>query len=245
MSWQHWDPPAIIIPALPAEEIRSIIAHEQVSSVSAEQYFRAVYDQPWNSLQPDGRINMGGEQSASVSPYSEHYWSQVEPGIRSLVQAFWDLGYLTVSSCSGHRGTLWEELDTLWYYRTEPYVSIALHYELADAVAEQLKRIVPPHVRVTQQTTMANTRAIAVGGHNGGPPTVRVENSKRPVLAEQEWIALNYMMQRNYPKWSYITVTLNPWRRLNPFHVLRTQREPHLIQWCTNEIQKHLTAYTA
>jgi len=92
---------------------------------------------------------------------------------------------------------------------------------------------------------MANTRAVAAVGHNGGPPTVRVENSKRPVLAEQEWIALNYMMQRNYPRWSYITITINPWRRLNPWHVLRTQREPLLVQWCTNEIQKHLTPYTA
>ena len=245
MSWQHWDPPAIIIPALPAEEIRTIIAHEQVSTVHADRYFREVYDQPWNSVQADGRINMGNETSASVSPYSQHFRSQVEPGIWCLVEALYLKGYLPVSSCSGHRGTLWEELDTLWYYRTEPYVSIAVRADLADRTAHDLRVIVPKQVRVSQQATMANTRASAVGGHNGGPPTVRIRKHNEPALPEQEWTALNYMMQRRYTQWSYITLTVNPWRRLNPLHVLRTQREAEIIEHTAHTISQSLTAYTA
>lgn len=243
MSWQHWDPPAIIIPALPAEEIRSIIAHEQISTVTAEQYFREVYDHPWNSPQPDGRINMGNETSASVSPYSEHFRSQIEDGIWPLVETLYLKGYLPVSSCSGHRGTLWQELDTLWYYRTEPYVSIAVHADLADAIAQQIQSLAPKHVRVTQQHTMANTRASAHTNGADNPPTVRIRKTKT-VLAEQEWFALNYMMQRRYTKWSYITVTVNPWQRLNPFHTLRTQREPAIIAELVHNL-KSLEAYTA
>jgi hypothetical protein len=220
------DPPAIIIPG-PADyaEMRTIIAQQTVSPVHAEEYFRELYDRPWNTEQEDGRINMGNDTSASVSPYSTHFQSQVEAGVWPLVERLYLKGYLPVSSCQGHRGNLWDELDTLFLYRSTPYVSIAIKDSELDYYVDHIRSLTPKWARVTTVLSQANTN-----GSSSDGKSVRLRYSDRPAARESEAFSLNYMMQRNYPLWAYINITINPWRRFNPLHLLRTQRELDLIQ---------------
>jgi len=52
-----------------------------------------------------GRINQTGEYGGSahtVCPYVPHYLDNVEDGIRPVVKALFEKGYLTNSSCEGH-----------------------------------------------------------------------------------------------------------------------------------------------
>lgn len=63
--------------------------------------------QKHNKLMPDGRIFGGYDEdgryyAVTVSPYFSEFESQIEEGIRPLVSAIRDKGYLTCSSCYGH-----------------------------------------------------------------------------------------------------------------------------------------------
>ena len=230
MSWQLWDPPAIIIPAPPSKSVIQALQAQQTqtASVTAEQHYRAVYDRAWNVLQPDGRINMGNDTSASVSPYSEHYASQVEDRIWPLCKTLWDRGYLTVSSCGGHRGTLWQELDVLFVERSTPYVTVAVHSDLLESTLQQFASVLPDWATLAHTHTMSNTKA-AVAQDAQGRLEVVVRNRRHHEDLESEYTALNYMMQRNYNSWSYITIRINSWQRLNLLHWWRTQQEAELI----------------
>ena len=225
MSWQLWDPPAIVIPAPPQAEVQIPQAQAQ-QDITAEQHFRAVYDKPWNTLQPDGRINMGNESSASVSPYSEHFRSQVEDGIWPLVKTLYNKGYLPVSSCAGHRGGWLDELDVLWTYRSEPYVTIVVHRDLETEIRNHLLGRAVPGTRITVRHSQANMTA----------STTRIKHATR-TDTQQEYYALNWMLQRNYEAYSYITVRINAWRRFSPLHYVRTQCEHELIAEQAHRLQ--------
>ena len=217
MSWQIWDPPAIIIPAPPRAEVK--IQAKQPASV--DEHFRKVYDTAWNKLQPDGRINMGNGTAASVSPYSKHYRSQVEDGIWPLVELFHLKGYLTVSSCAGHRNNLFKELETFFEYHSCPYVMIVVNRECERDVANSLKELSPPYTEITVTHSQANMDAShALSG--------RINKARKKDIENEYW-SLNWMMQRNYTEWSYITLRINPWKRFSFSHVLRTQKERKLI----------------
>ena len=60
-----------------------------------------------NSKNKDGRINYGTDSngrilSHSVSPYAKTFWSNIEQGIKPLVEALYNKMFLTISSCEGH-----------------------------------------------------------------------------------------------------------------------------------------------
>ena len=62
-----------------------------------------------NKLHKDGRIYVcnkpGNYIAITVSPLHEEFPSQIESGIWPLVKILIDKGYLTVSSCEGHKGS--------------------------------------------------------------------------------------------------------------------------------------------
>ena len=217
MSWQIWDPPAIIIPAPPKAEIQ-IPAKE---TISKEEHYRKIYDTPWNKLQPDGRINMDGNgTAASVSPYSKHYRSQVEDGIWPLVELFYKKGYLTVSSCAGHRGNIFKEFDDGFFsYNSCPYVMMVVNQDCVDDIVLELRKHATKHVEVQSTDSMAGMDA------SGSKP----KRTKKKDI-DNEYESLNYMMNRNYDKWSYIIVRINPWKKYSLSYVFNTQREHKLIR---------------
>lgn len=216
MSWQIWDPPAIIIPAPPKAEIK--IPAKQ--SISREEHYKKVYDTPWNKLQPDGRINMDGNgTAASVSPYSKHYRSQIEDGIWPLVKTLHLKGYLTVSSCAGHRGGLFKEFDDGFFkYNSCPYVMIVVNRTCVNEVVTNLKNLATKHVDISSTDSMANMNA------SGSKP-----KRGRKDDVQNEYESLNWMMQRNYDEWSYIMIRINPWKKYSLSYIFKTQREHKLI----------------
>jgi hypothetical protein len=242
MSWQLWDPPAYYVQVQVQQEIQIRAAQQQASTETQDSYFRRIYDRPWNTLQSDGRINMGNSTSASVSPYSEHFRSQIEPNIWCVVQALYLKGYLTVSSCQGHRSNLAQELDVLFVRRSEPYVSFAVHRELAHSIHTQCTQVVPKWCSVELAHTMSNTHATA-STQPDGTARVRLSKDTRAQESHSEALGLNMMFQRNYTEWSYITLRINPWKRLNLAHWLRTQREPKLLKQLAHTI-KNLDSYS-
>lgn len=232
MSWQHWDPPAIIIPAPPRAEI--VAPTTQKEKISQEEHFRKVYDTPWNKLQPDGRINIDGQSSASVSPYSDHFRSQIEDGIWPLVELLYNKGYLPVSSCEGHASSIFHHIGNLFEHRSGPYVTIAVNREVEQTVINYLKDLSTQHVSITSKKSMANMDAshASIG---------KIKKATKKDI-ENEYLSLNWMFKRNYEKWSYVTIGINPWKYLSVLHVLRTQKEKHMILELA-ERYKHLPVY--
>lgn len=215
MSWQIWNPAAIIIPA-PA---RSEIQIPAKQNISVDDHYRKVYDTPWNTLQPDGRINMGNGTAASVSPYSKHYRSQVEDGIWPLVHLLHTKGYLTVSSCAGHRSNLLKELyNGFFEYTASPYVTIVVNRDCVEDVVSKLKKHSHKHTEILSVDSMANMDA-----SSGKPKRGKKQDLKN------EYESLNWMMQRNYDAWSYIMIRINPWKKHSLPYIFRTQIEKKLI----------------
>ena len=220
MSWQHWDPPAIIIPAPPRAEI--FAPATQKEKISAEEHFKKVYDTPWNALQPDGRINMGDKGSASVSPYSIHFRSQIEDGIWPLVEVFYSKGYLPVSSCEGHKGSLLKELGSLTEYHSGAYVSIAINRSLEQSIVESLSKLANKHTEISVTRSMSNMDASLAS-------TGIIKKRRSKANIENEYLSLNWMFQRRYDEWSYVTVRINPWKKYSLLYALRTQKEHQMI----------------
>lgn len=215
MSWQIWNPAAIIIPAPPKAEIK--IPAKQ--TISVDDHYRKVYDTPWNKLQPDGRINMGDGTAASVSPYSKHYRSQIEDGIWPLVEVLCLKGYLTVSSCAGHRGGLYKEFDNGFFrYNSSPYVTIVVNRDCVEDVVSTFKKYATKYTEILSIDSMANMDA------SGSKP----RRSKKSDI-QNEYESLNWMMQRNYDKWSYVMIRINPWKKYSLPYIFRTQIEKKLI----------------
>jgi hypothetical protein len=218
MSWQLWDPPAIIIPA----PIQSEIKAEQKEQIPIDEHYKKVYDTAWNKLQPDGRINIDGESSASISPYSKHFRSQVEDRIWPLVELLYLKGYLPVSSCGGHRGTLLREFERGFFeYSACPYVMIVVNRDCEQDVLQSLGKPLYTDISVTH--SMGGMDASKAGEG-------KIVKSKRKDI-KNEYESLNWMMQRNYDKWSYITIRINPWKRMSLKYILRTKKEKKLISY--------------
>jgi hypothetical protein len=218
MSWQLWDPPAIIIPA----PIQSEIKAEQKEQIPIDEHYKKVYDTAWNKLQPDGRINIDGESSASISPYSKHFRSQVEDRIWPLVELLYLKGYLPVSSCGGHRGTLLREFERGFFeYSACPYVMIVVNRDCEQDVLQSLGKPLYTDISVTH--SMGGMDASKAGEG-------KIVKSKRKDI-KNEYESLNWMMQRNYDKWSYITIRINPWKRMSLKYILRTRKEKKLISY--------------
>ena len=233
MSWQHWDPPAIIIPAPPRAEI--VAAATQKERITKEEHYRKVYDTPWNKLQPDGRINIDGDSSASVSPYSDHFRSQVEDGIWPLVETLYLKGYLPVSSCAGHRGNLFREFERGFFeYSACPYVMFVVNRNVETDIINTLKSFSTKHVQINVTHSMGGMDASQAAKG-------RIVKSKKKNI-DNEYESLNWMMKRNYDKWSYITVRINPWKRFSFSYIFRTQKEQQLIDELV-EKYKHLPEY--
>lgn len=220
MSWQHFDPPAIIIPAPPRAEIQAPSIKKEL--VFNKEHFKKVYDTPWNKVQPDGRINIDGESSASISPYSMHFRSQVEDGIWSLVETLHLKGYLPISSCAGHRGNIFQEFERSFFeYSSCPYVTIAINRDCEKSIVNSLEKLSVEHVIISVAHTQANMDASKAADG-------KIKKTRRKNIENEYW-SLNWMLQRNYAKWSYITIRINPWKRFSVSHVLRTQRENDII----------------
>ena len=221
MSWQLFNPAAIIIPAPPKAEIQ--VPSTKKEPLSVEEHYRKIYDTPWNKLQPDGRINIDGKTSASVSPYSEHFRSQVEDGIWPLVEVLYKKGYLPVSSCCGHKGGLLKEIGSLTEYHSGAYVTIAIN-RLAEAeVMRSLKNLSNRHTEIVVSHTQANMDASMASSIG------RIKKLKKQSDLKNEYESLNWMLQRNYEEWSYINIRINPWKRYSLMYALRTQIEDKLI----------------
>lgn len=215
MSWQIWNPAAIIIPAPPKAEIQ--IPSKQ--TISVDDHYKKIYDTPWNKLQPDGRINMGNGTAASISPYSKHYRSQIEDGIWPLVELLYNKGYLTVSSCAGHRGGLYKEFDDGFFtYNSSPYVTIVVNRDCVEDVVSTFKKYSIKHAEILSIDSMSNMDA------SGTKP-----RRNKKVDIQNEYESLNWMMQRNYDKWSYVMIRINPWKKYSLPYIFRTQIEKKLI----------------
>lgn len=218
MSWQLWDPPAIIIPAPIQTEIKA----EQKEQIPIDEHYKKVYDTAWNKLQPDGRINIDGESSASISPYSKHFRSQIEDRVWPLVELFYLKGYLPVSSCGGHRGTLLQEFERGFFeYSSCPYVMIAVNRDCEKSVLQSLEKTLYTDISVAHSMGNMDASKASEG---------KIVKSKRKNI-KNEYESLNWMMQRNYDKWSYITIRINPWKRMSLKYVLRTRHEQKLINY--------------
>lgn len=50
-------------------------------------------------------MNNGELNANSVSPYAKKFWTNIEPGVKELVEALIAKRYLTYSSCEGHGPT--------------------------------------------------------------------------------------------------------------------------------------------
>ena len=218
MSWQVWDPPAIIIPAPPKAEIKAFQTQEE--RITLEEHYKNVYDTPWNKLQPDGRINMDGNgTAASVSPYSKHFRSQVEDGIWPLVEILHLKGYLPISSCAGHRGNILKEFDDGFFkYNSCPYAMIVVNRDCVKNVVETFEKFATKHVKILSMDSVAGMDA------SGSKP----KRSKRKDI-QNEYKSLNWMMLRNYNEWSYVRIEINPWKKFSFSYILNTQKEQKFI----------------
>lgn len=107
------DPPAYIIPG-EIKPVQQLVGHNGGPRFSSmeEVHKDSLYNHYNTRKGQDGRtytkIDKDGNYiSHYVSPYAKKFWSgmNVEPKIESVVRALWEKGYLTFTSCQGHKGS--------------------------------------------------------------------------------------------------------------------------------------------
>ena len=82
-----------------------VLPDTKSKKITKEELLKLV-NTSYNYKYPNGRIHGlskdGSYVSHSVSPYSPEFLNNIEEGIKPLVQALFNKGYLSISSCEGH-----------------------------------------------------------------------------------------------------------------------------------------------
>lgn len=101
MSWNLFDPPAIVAPApvQQAVEPQRIKFHDKLR----RQLFSGIISQRGKDGRTYNYIDSNGEYVSSfLSPYNPLILDNVEPLVRPLIAVLINKGYLTAGSCQGH-----------------------------------------------------------------------------------------------------------------------------------------------
>lgn len=89
---------------------RQVIAFKKREPLNQRELLDKIINTSYNKRWPDGRIygldKDGQYVSHSVTPYAKSFLDNIEEGIKPLVIALKDKGYLSMSSCQGH--CLWD-----------------------------------------------------------------------------------------------------------------------------------------
>lgn len=148
------DPPAYIIPG-EIKPIKAEIGHNGGPGFqsNADVHKYSLYKR-YNTRQgKDGRtytsIDRDGNYiSHYVSPYAKKFWSgmNVEPEIEPVVRALWEKGYLTFTSCQGHKGSPMRYVGIAFVNDTErdkfvdsmSHLPVTWHYNCVNPIDDPL-----------------------------------------------------------------------------------------------------------
>lgn len=174
--------------------------------------------QPVNKLRSNGRIISGYDQNglpvgASVSPFIQEFYTQVESDIAPVVMALKDKGYFTVSSCGGHP------------LRTLVTLCFPTRVQRAE-FAERIKAFDLPTVRFEDADFFFNVNGeVAKNGRRYIESNIDNDLSL-DYYRNQEAELLNLMFFRNYEKYVFLTIyLLDDWHPLlHPIRAYRTRK---------------------
>lgn len=151
----HSAPIAIIAQApTPAQATLVAVAQQQQmgDDIARHDFLHHLTHEVSNTLQADGRINLGHDEHGrvlanSVSPYSKIFWDNIEPGVKPLIEALRAKRYLPYSSCEGH------------CTRSRRYVGLAfVSPETREAFAKSIEALRLPEVLCRRLDRVANMK---------------------------------------------------------------------------------------
>lgn len=175
-------------------------SEEQPAPTDGKAFTRWMAEKVQNKRHESGRINFHGVDHSSgpahtVCPYVPHFLNNIEDGIKPLVLALVNKGYLTYSSCSGHQSF-------------EPrYVGLAIPSE---EFRERVVNLLSIRFKLWQKmqlfkliklSTVANNK-FQVNSKNAFTGVDRGE----PTADEAE--GFNTIFYRNYPLWLFLRIQI-------------------------------------
>ena len=153
------------------------------------------YYKYFNKLQANGRVNSGYDSAGklvalSVPPFIPNFIQNIDPGVRSLIQALLDKNYLPISSCAGH-----SILDTR-------YVSLCFnHPPSAILVSNILSKISWIYLERKKSVSNINLKLVP-----GGMSLSRVEPKITDEHRRCEVSSLNHLFKRDADTWVYLDI---------------------------------------
>lgn len=167
------------------------------------KFTRWVVENVQNKHHESGRINYLGVGYSSgpaitVSPYVPHYLQNVEEGIKPVVVALFNRGYLTYSSCMGH--------DNL-----EPrYVCVAFHSE---EVREQITTLLSRKFKFLEKInlirfTLVSSALNSKVNLNSKGALTSVERSSKKESSQREREYFNTLFYRRHESWCFLSIRI-------------------------------------
>lgn len=182
-----------------------------------------------NYLHSDGKIYASKPNepyvAVSVSPYHENFKSQIEESVWPVVEAFTNKGYLTVSSCGGHKDPWWEFYVTLTVGTTDQIDSLIKNLSAVD------------HTHLEVFNTSANVLQYLENNKIKFRPLDDLEKN-----LVNEYKDLNILFNRDYKQYYYIKIRFDFEKfksSLNPFnlfahHIFHKKEIEEFDKWKQN-----------
>lgn len=147
----------------------------------------------------NGRINAtipGQPYTAlTVSPYASDFETQIEDGVKDLVFALRDKGYLTVSSCQGHR---WKDCAR---------VVIAFGQEgLRNEFVNYINNLPVPYTQCVSRNSISN-----ISSQRYGNKLVHLAVESDNSINESNWF--NLFFCRNYTRYYFCEIKVWTFKR--------------------------------
>lgn len=183
-----------------------------------------------NKKDKDGRIHFktpdGKYIAVTVSPYHKDFRTQIEDGVWPVINALQEKGYLTVSSCAGHKDPWKEYYFTLAFDSKENASKFINQVQIEDCVFKEYETI----SNITQY---------------GSNEYRHIEDNEKNKLNEIR--DMNILFYRNYLNYHYVRVEFNRSKYniwFNPFdifshHYFHRNTIKRFETWKEN-LQKHI-----
>ena len=166
-----------------------------------EETIRGLAENHQNVRNPEtGRINPTGEYGGgahTVCPYVPHYLDHVEDGIKPVVKALFEKGYLTISSCEGHG---WGE---------QRYVTVAFpSEELRNDFKKSVGRVSWVELRDVPHMNNARVELYEDGSLKRVVKELDADALKKMWDGEIDYC--NILFYRKYDFWCFLRIAIGP-----------------------------------
>lgn len=181
-----------------------LVEKRQESFKSEKEFIYYLTHQVNNKKNKNGRIYMKIDENGllyanSVSPYSETFLDNIEPGIKNLVNGLINKRYLTYSSCEGHGNSFRRYVGLAFADKeSRSYVKQSIdNLNIWGVKTRELSSVINQNIEMKANSKQINYKE-----------KFDPEKQDNTILKEKEVNTFNIQFHRNYEEYHFLEIII-------------------------------------